>query len=122
MISADDIRAILAQYEKFGWSLERVLLSDGLAAALGDDSAEIFVKTPVEHSDLDAAWFTRRSNDGTAWELRILEAFPFAYVVVIADDMANEEREDILRSTEEKLRERKIRTAAGLSTYSETDS
>jgi len=122
MISADDIRAIRTQYEKFGWKLERVLLTDELAAHLGDRSTGIFAETPTEASDLDAVWFSRGSKGGTAWELRALEAFPFAYVEVIADDAPNEDREGIMKATEEKLRERKLRTAAGLSTHSETDS
>jgi hypothetical protein len=122
MIGADDIAAILAQYESFGWRLERLLLSQDLESQLGDRVDQLFAETPIEACDLDAAWFTRGSSDGTAWELRALEAFPFAYVEVIPDDMSADQREEILAETEEKLRERRFRTAAGLSAHSETDS
>jgi hypothetical protein len=123
MIGAEDIEAIVSQYERFGWKLDRLLLTRDLAARLSGHANAIFSDTPVESSDLDAAWFTRASKGGgTAWELRALEAFPFAYVEVIPDDMSAEEQDEILQATEDKLRERRAQTAKGLSGSSETDS
>lgn len=86
------IREILAQYEKHGWSLRRVLLSAENAANL---PAALFGQTEVFSSELNALWFSRASSEGReAWELRHLSNAPFALVAVFeaADEEAVREQ------------------------------
>jgi len=103
MIDAASIRDIIEVYSKHGWSLRRVLLSDGLRNSLGD-VANLFGNASLRDSDIDAAWFSRATkNDGTAWEIRHLSTAPFALLVVVKDEAS--ELEDALLDTEERLRE-----------------
>ena len=76
MIDAGAIGEIIATYQKHGWILRRVLLSQGLKSALGNG---IFGDVPVMDSDIDAAWFSRPPQPGgIAWEIRYLGGIPFA--------------------------------------------
>jgi hypothetical protein len=84
MIGADVIRAIIDQYEKYGWQLRRVLLTGEMHRALEADLSELFGDAEITVSDLNAAWFSRSSRaDLMAWELRLLDDFPFALVEVV---------------------------------------
>lgn len=103
MIDTAAAKATIALYEKHGWKLSRVLLTEESQAeivlpALGlDETAE------VRDSDLDAFWFTRRSDPNSeAWELRRLAGTPFALVVVV-DDAHREDLEDLLAETEQQM-------------------
>ena len=101
MIDAATIREIISVYTKHGWSLRRVLLSDGLRKAVG---AGIFGDASLHKSDLDAVWFSRSTKkDGMAWEIRHLSSAPFALLVVVSD--AASEFNEALLETEERLRE-----------------
>lgn len=101
MIDAASIREIIKVYEKHGWSLRRVLLSDRLRASL--DTALLFGDVSIRSSDIDAAWFSRETrNKDTAWEIRHLSSAPYALVVVVKDGSA--EFEDALFELEEQLR------------------
>lgn len=92
MISERQVRDILAQYEKHGWSLRRVLLS---AATKGNFPGSLFGQVEVYSSELDALWFSRGSfEERETWELRHLSNAPFALVAVFetADDEAGREK------------------------------
>ncbi|MBX7169547.1 MAG: hypothetical protein K1X72_01245 [Pyrinomonadaceae bacterium] len=79
MISVEKIKDILSLYAKFGWKLERVLLTSKLRKQLGDSIKELFDSIEVIESDINAVWFTRASGkDRTAWELRRLSETPYA--------------------------------------------
>ena len=111
MIDAASIREIIEVYSKHGWSLRRVLLSDGLRSSLGD-VASLFGDASLHDSDIEAAWFSRATkNDGTAWEIRHLSAAPFALLVVVKDETL--ELKDALLDTEERLRESTSRRITG---------
>ncbi len=102
MIDAAVIREIISVYAKHGWTLRRVLLSTALKDSLGNDAP--FADVALQNSDIDAAWFSRVTNEGgTACEIRHLSSAPFALVVVI--DEASDEFEDTLIDTEDRLRE-----------------
>ncbi|MCY7348189.1 MAG: hypothetical protein LH614_18510 [Pyrinomonadaceae bacterium] len=101
MISERQVRDILAQYEKHGWSLRRVLLS---AAAKGNFSGSLFGQIEIYSSELDALWFSRDSFEGReAWELRHLSNAPFALVAVFEAEDDETVREEIRQELQTRL-------------------
>ncbi len=101
MIDERQIGEILAQYKKHGWSLRRVLLS---ASAKENLPASLFGEVEIISSELDAAWFSRRSPEGReAWELRTLSTAPFALVEVFEEDDEEAVREEARREMETRL-------------------
>jgi len=100
MLSPEEIGQVIAQYEKHGWTLRRVLLSRPFA----EDLSKTFGKCPIFVTDFDALWFSRRSMPGSeAWELRRLTGAPFALIAVLDDAATEKEREEILRNVEENI-------------------
>ena len=92
MIGEREVKEILAQYERHGWSLRRVLLSAENERNL---PAALFGQTEVVSSNLDALWFSRASSEGReAWELRHLSNTPFALVEVFEADDEEDVREE----------------------------
>ncbi|HEY2866258.1 MAG TPA: hypothetical protein VGJ02_04140 [Pyrinomonadaceae bacterium] len=107
MISAESIEAIIAQYDKFGWRLRRVLLTRELRDRLGHAAEEMFGNAEMVDSDIDTAWFSRPSPEhGVAWEIRRLDDFPFALVEVIDIDADPDTIEEVRASLESDLRDR----------------
>jgi hypothetical protein len=103
MIEIGQIQEIIAQYEKHGWNLRRVLLS-----AENSNSFPQSVSGSVEviESNIDALWFARASNEGReAWELRRLSGAPFALVEVFEADDEEEAREEARQEMETRLAE-----------------
>lgn len=110
MISEDAVRQILSQYKKFGWRLERVLLTSDLKKSLGDSIAVIFGDITIAESDLDAAWFSRPADNGRiAWELRSLTNTPFALVDSSEPEADETELAEIFSRVEDQMRQRLIR-------------
>ena len=104
MIKAQTIAEILSLYKKHGWNLRRVLLSDGLRVNITDALQDLFGGAEIVSSQLNALWFSRPSKNGAeAWELRRLTDAPFALVEVFEKDVEPEEREEILRETENRM-------------------
>ena len=98
MINANAVAEIIATYQKHGWILRRVLLSDESRAVLGASVNGI----PVTGSNIDAAWFSRPPKSGrVAWEVRYLGDVPFALLENIEEE--NPDFEDQLRSVEARL-------------------
>ena len=108
MISVGQIREIIAQYQKHGWILRRVLLSDAFRVRFYNDLVALSESGAVEFvtSDINAAWFSRPSQGGAgeAWELRRLAETPFALFEVFAADDDEETREETRREMERKLK------------------
>jgi hypothetical protein len=106
MISAQQILEIIAQYEKHGWTLRRVLLSDDLRVRAYNELVTLSSGGAVEFvsAGVDAAWFSRASNEGEAWELRHLAVAPFALFEVF--DLTDEEetREEARKEIENRLK------------------
>ncbi len=97
MIKPEQIEDILSTYEKHGWTLRRVLLSDGLRVSINDALQDLFGGAEIVSSPfLNALWFSRASRKSAeAWELRHLSQTPFALVDVFLpedDETAREER------------------------------
>jgi hypothetical protein len=110
VISEDAISEILSQYKKFGWRLERVLLSDELTRSLGEMTESLFGGLSPGESDLDAAWFSRPNANGRlAWELRSLTTAPFALVDSTEPEPDPTELDNLFQRVEEQLRQRLIR-------------
>lgn len=100
-MDADSIKAILAEYEKHGWKLRRVLLSPGVYEPLADRLKDGIGAAEIVENPHEALWFSRRSQPGReAWELRRLSASPYALVTSLGDEMSESERETTLRETE----------------------
>jgi hypothetical protein len=114
----------LSMYRKHGWRLARVLaraetLAElrGAAVGLEESSANAvgagaesdrmsFEGAAVSESAVDAMWFTRPSQEGReAWELRLVGEPPYALFELFEPDETEEEREDVRREMEARLRE-----------------
>ncbi|HWS88988.1 MAG TPA: hypothetical protein VN282_18585 [Pyrinomonadaceae bacterium] len=101
---------ILAQYRRHGWRLARVLARPDTLAELGggaeEDAAPVFEGAPVAGSEVDAMWFTRPSAEGReAWELRLVGDTPYALFELFEADEAEEDRADVRREMEARLRD-----------------
>jgi len=98
---------ILAQYRRHGWRVARVLARpESLAEMRGAGDAATFEGTPATESDVDAIWFSRPSAEGReAWELRLVGDTPYALFELFEPDEEEEDREDVRREMEARLRE-----------------
>lgn len=98
MIEPAVVREIISTYEKHGWAFRRVLLCDE------PEPSDLFSDVDVVSTDLDAAWFSRTSNNGaTAWEIRHLSTRPLAFLTVVSDE--TDELNARLSETEGRLRD-----------------
>ena len=60
----------------------------------------------VEDATVDALWFARASHDRReAWELRLLAESPFALFETFEPDETEEQREEMRREMEARLRD-----------------
>jgi hypothetical protein len=127
-------RTTLDTYRRHGWHLARALMTPqtldelrretqaGSAAeptrdaATSDDVTQHDAEEPnaratfegahVSESDFDAMWFRRAAAGGReAWELR-LAAEPYALFELFEAGEAEEDREDVRRELEQRVRER----------------
>ena len=110
MSRLNKFQEVLAQYRRHGWRLARVLARpESLAELVGggeETAAVIFEGAPADGSDVDAMWFTRPSAEGrVAWELRLVGDTPYALFELFEPDEAEEDREDVRREMEARLRE-----------------
>jgi len=99
------IEEILAVYRKHGWQLRRVLLRPESRAELENDITSLGGVAPQE-AEIDALWFSRPSHEKReAWELRLLAENPYALFETFEADETEEEREDVRREMEARMRE-----------------
>ena len=97
---------IITNYSKHGWALRRVLLRPRTRAEIGDRAQEIFPGAVMEEAEVDALWFARASHAGReAWELRLVGETPYALFETFEEDEPEEEREELRREMEARLRE-----------------
>ncbi|HEY5885746.1 MAG TPA: hypothetical protein VIT88_13730 [Pyrinomonadaceae bacterium] len=96
---------IVGLYSKHGWQLRRVLLRPEMRAQL--DQSLHDERVLVLEGAIDALWFSRPSHSGReAWELRTLSENPYAlFETFEADETSEEDREDVLKEMENRLRE-----------------
>lgn len=96
----------IANYRRHDWTLRRVLLRPQTSALMGDAALSIFEGVPLEASEVDALWFARPSHAGReAWELRLVAETPYALFETFEPDETEEEREELRREMEARLRE-----------------
>ena len=112
MEQLERFRETLATYRKHGWQLRRVLMRpDTLAllrAAAGDaeTTAAQFEGVAVQPAPFNALWLARPSHGGReAWELRLISEPPYALFELFEPDETEEEREDVRREMEARIRE-----------------
>lgn len=102
MIEPSGIDEIIALYERHGWVLRRVLLTDELKAVAGGRFADRLPHGSVHASAVDAAWFSRPPKPGgVSWEIRYLRDPPFALLEFL--DEAADDFEATLSEVEERL-------------------
>lgn len=99
-MDSNHVKELIAQYESHGWKLRRVLLSGELECEIG-----MFGECEALKSDIDAAWFSRRSaGEREAWELRRLSENPYALFEVFEADEIEEPGEEIRAEMEDRMR------------------
>jgi hypothetical protein len=100
----------LAMYRKHGWTLVLVLARAETFAELkpqGEGSeASQFEGVEVTESEVDAMWFRRAAQGGReAWELRLVGDTPYALFELFEPDEEEEDRREVRREMEARLRE-----------------
>ena len=104
MTISELINEIAEVYQKHGWQLRRALLRPETELAnelgrLGD--------IKIEAAEIDALWFSRPSHQGReAWELRLIAENPYALFETFEADESEEERDDVRREMEVRMREK----------------
>lgn len=106
MNTANLFLELIATYRKHGWELRTALLQPAKLAEFQAQEAELLNKVPVRESGFDALWFSRPShNNREAWELRLLAQTQYALFETFEADETEEEREDVKREMEARLRD-----------------
>lgn len=96
---------IIAAYERHGWKLRRVLLRP-LSREAFRSSADVFPDAALIDGEIDALWFARLSHEKReAWELRLISENAYALFEAFEADETEEEREDVRREMENRMRE-----------------
>lgn len=102
MTDTGGIGAIIATYEKHGWKLRRVLLSEQSGKLMRESVRKLVGDVPILNSVSDAAWFSRPPSSGAvAWEIRYLGDIPFALLEHV--DESKPEFEATLAAVEARL-------------------
>jgi hypothetical protein len=97
---------VAATYRRHGWRLAGVLMSGAALAELRAAGADSFGGLAPSESEVDALWFTRPSQGGReAWELRLVGEPPYALFELFEPDEEEEDRADVRREMEARLRE-----------------
>lgn len=105
MNPSDLIREIVDTYQKHGWQLRRVLLRPETRAELERKTVSLGA-AEMEEASVDGLWFSRAShNQREAWELRLLAESPFALFETFEHDETEEQREEMRREMEARLRD-----------------
>ncbi len=101
----DLIQEIIATYRRHGWQSRRVLLRPETRAALVAHE-EVFENASINEAEIDALWFVRASHAGReAWELRLIAEQRYALFEGFETDESEEEREEVRREMENRMRE-----------------
>ena len=104
MKQSDLFKEIIATYQKHGWQLRSLLLRTETRTEIGADSLP--ANAGATEAKIDALWFARAaSGDREAWELRLLAETPFALFETFEKHETEEEREDVRREMEARMRD-----------------
>ena len=105
MNPTEQIKELLATYEKHGWQLRRVLLSSATRARISDESWA--GDASVEQHEFDGLWFSRKSQgQREAWELRLISSTQYALFETFEADEPEEAREEVRKEMERRMKER----------------
>ena len=97
---------VVGTYRKHGWELRSALLQPATRSELDDQEAQLLKSIAVRDEEFDALWFTRPShNKRDAWELRLLAQTPYALFETFEQDETEEDRNDVKREMEARMRE-----------------
>jgi hypothetical protein len=97
---------LLATYRKHGWQLRGALLQPPTRSELEAQETDLLEDITVLESEVDALWFSRPSHENReAWELRLLAQTPYALFETFEPDETEEERDDVKREMEARMRE-----------------
>ena len=98
---------VAATYRRHGWRVAGVLMAGAaLAEWRAAGGPDLFGGLTPSESEVDALWFTRPSQGGReAWELRLVAEPPYALFELFEPDEAEEDRADVRREMEARLRE-----------------
>lgn len=106
MTDPERIREISAHYLKHDWRLRRVLARPELKAELSHNSASLLPEAEVADAEVNALWFSRpAAGDREAWELRLVSELAYALFETFEADETEEERQDVLREMEARMRD-----------------
>ena len=96
---------IIANYQRHGWELRRVLLKPATRIDLREQTAELLDQANLIEAEFDALWFARPSHEGReAWELRLLAEQPYALFEAFEADESETERAEARLEMENKMR------------------
>lgn len=109
MIDPTLFQEITATYQKFGWTLERIFLTTGTQEILAEVLNSIDKNILIENSDLNALCFSRVAGNRETWELRLLDAAPFALIETCSSSASRSERAETLQKLLEKLRASRLK-------------
>ena len=105
MNPTEQVKELLATYEKHGWQLRRVLLSSDTRARISDESWA--GDASVEEREFDGLWFSRKSQgQREAWELRLISSTQYALFETFEADEPEEAREEVRKEMEARMKER----------------
>jgi len=111
MKKTDLFTELVATYAKHGWQLKSVLMQPSTRADIIADDATLFDSIRIEEASVDALWFSRPSHQRReAWELRLMAEAQYALFETFEVDETEEEREEMRREMEARLREYVSRT------------
>jgi len=103
------IREIVGTYQKHGWHLRRMVLGPETRAEVDAEIASgslLLDGANIQEGSVDGLWFSRKSfEDREAWELRLLAENPFALFETFEKDETEEQREEMRREMEARLRD-----------------
>jgi hypothetical protein len=106
MQPAELAKEIIANYQRHGWSVRRVLLRSETRSALASEAEALFGDAQVRDSDFDAVWFARESQGNReAWELRLIAEQAYALFEAFEADESEEDREEARLEMENSMRE-----------------
>ena len=106
MKTANLFLELVGTYRKHGWELRSALMQPATLAEFHSQEAELLNGVTVKEAAFDALWFSRPShNNREAWELRLLAQTQYALFETFEADETDEEREDVKREMESRLRE-----------------
>lgn len=106
MKTANLFLELVSTYRKHGWELRTALMQAATLAEFHSQEMELLKKVPVKEAGFDALWFSRPShNNREAWELRLLAQTQYALFETFEADETEEEREDMKREMEARMRE-----------------